>query len=94
MEEKKEDKMAWVPELPGWVTLPRAAGQLNVSRQYIFQLAEAHQLTSLHRASGSGDRPAAYFISVEERDRMLDAQEREHARADSAAAEKSESAAV
>ena len=89
MAEKSKD-MTWVPPLDGWVTLPKAADELGVSRQYMYQLAESHQLESLRQLPGSGDRPAAYVISWEERDAMLAAQERENSRADKAEADKAE----
>jgi hypothetical protein len=62
----KDKDMSWVPVLPGWVSLPVAGEILKVSRQLMFQMAQGHQLESLHQVAGAGDRPAAYVISEDE----------------------------
>lgn len=63
--------MSWVPPLPGWVSLPAAGIRLGVSRQLMFQMAQAHQLDSLRQLPGAGDRPAAYAITEEELEQLL-----------------------
>jgi hypothetical protein len=56
-----------VPVLEGWVSLPVAAGRLEVKRQRIFQMGtEENKLASLRKVLGSGKRPAVYVVSEAE----------------------------
>jgi hypothetical protein len=56
-----------IPVLEGWLSLPKAARLLSVTRQRVFQMgAEEDKLTSLRLIPGAGDRPAAYVVGEAE----------------------------
>lgn len=69
-----------IPVLPGWVSLPVAAAQLDVKRQRLFQMIDEGKLTTVHRIPGAGSRPAAYVVRVEEVNRLLAEQKAAEAR--------------
>lgn len=60
-----------MPELKGYVSFPKVAEQLDVSRQRVFQMLDERKLKTARRLPGTGDRPAAYMITEAERDRLV-----------------------
>jgi hypothetical protein len=63
-----------IPELEGYISLPRAGKKLKVSRQRLFQMVDEGVLTSIRRISGAGSRPAAYVVKTVEVEKLLQAQ--------------------
>lgn len=55
-----------IPDLTGWTSVPAAAQDIGVSRQWLFDLITAGKITSARRIPGTGDRPAAIVMRTAE----------------------------
>lgn len=80
-----------ITPLPGWMSLPKAARELKVTRARTFQMVDEYVFKEVHLVEGTGDRPAVILVresEVAELKRQQKAAEAARAAAEAAAAAK------
>lgn len=92
MAKRNEDKpRRTITPLPGWVSLPKAARTLKVTRARTFQMVDEYVFKEVHLVEGTGDRPAVILVresEVAELKRLQEAAEAARAAAEAEAAAK------
>ena len=71
-----------VTALPGWISLPRAARILDVTRQGAWEMVQDFTFTEVYMVEGAGDRPALILVRTDEVTALKEKQDEQAAKAD------------